>query len=290
MNVGIVGLGIMGNNHKRVYEKLGCTVTDVYDPLVFPDRTLKDFIEGCNHNQVEGISICNPSDQHVSTALVILNTLPEVYLLIEKPISLTISNAKELLPYRDRILVGHIEQFNRGVRQLREWLNDNMFGEIFSIRTKRVNNIPSREPIKNVATDLLVHDIEVVNSIMGRSPTLTKVIRQSTNNNNVYDHAHAILQYDNVVCYCEANWISPVKERYLELYCAYGVVKLDYSKQIVAFTDAQGNIKELLSNDRYEEPLLVELLHFIDCINKKCKPKVSVETGIEVLRVINEDI
>jgi len=290
MNIGIVGLGVMGSNHKRVYEKLGCNVTDIYDPFVFSDRPLKDFIEGCNRNQVEGISICNPSDQHVSTALVILNALPEVYLLIEKPIALTVSKAQGLIPYKDRILVGHIEHFNRGVRKLREWLDDNMLGEIFSIRTKRVNNIPSREPIKNVATDLLVHDVEAVNSIMGRVPTFSKVIKQSTNNNNVYDHAHAILQYDDVVCYCEANWISPVRERYLELYCTDGLVRLDYSKQIITFTDTQGNTTELLSNSEYEEPLMEELSYFINCIRNKRQPKVSVDTGINVLEIVSEDI
>jgi len=290
MNFGIVGLGVMGSNHKRVYEKLGNNITDIYDPFVFPGRTLTDFINGCYSNQVKGISVCNPSDQHVSTALVIVNALPDVYLLIEKPIAVTTAKAKELLPYKDRILVGHIEQFNPAVMKLREWLDGDMLGEIFSIRTKRVNNIPSRELVKDVATDLLVHDIEVVNSLMGGLPTFSRVIRKSTNNNAVCDHAHAVLEYGDTVCYCEANWLSPIKERFLELYCTHGLIRLDYSKQIITFTDIQGNFTELLSNDQYEEPLVQELSHFADCIARKKQPKISVETGINALEIVSEDI
>lgn len=289
MNVGIVGLGVMGGNHKRVYEKLGHNVTDIYDPFVFPGQTLGSFIDSCHRNNVLGISICNPSDQHVDTSLQILQKIPEIYLLIEKPVSLEVEEAKKLLPYKNRILVGHIEQFNRGVVKLREWIDGGEFGKIFSIRTKRVNNIPSREPIKNVATDLLVHDIEVVNSLIGLEPTFSKVIKKSTNDNHIYDHAHAILQYDDIVCYCEVNWISPVKERYLEIYYAQGFIRLDYSTQTITFVGHQGNTLELLSNKEYQEPLMNEIKHFTNLIESDIQPKVLVNTSINVLEIINED-
>ena len=290
MNMGIVGFGVMGSNHKRVYEKIGHSVTDIYDPFVFPAKSLEDFIKQCRKNKVKGISICNPSNKHVEISLKILSEIPNIYLLIEKPIAIELEESKKLIPYTDRILVGHIEQFNRAVIEFRQWVDEGKFGKIFSIRTKRANNIPSREQIKDVATDLLVHDIEVVNSIVGKTLTFKKFIKQSTNNNKVYDHAHAILQYEDVICYCEANWVSPIKERYLKVYSTNGLIELNYSRQTINLTDTQGNSKELLSNDGYEEPLVKELQHFTDIILNYVRPQVTVETGIRVLEILNEDI
>ena len=137
MNFGIIGLGVMGSNHKRVYEKLGHNVVEIYDPYLYKEKAFNQFIEGCVRQGVQAISICNPSDSHVSTALEVFQNLPNIFLLIEKPISTSLDEAVLLKAFQDRILVGHVERFNVAVVELLKLIKNGFFGKVHSVRTKR---------------------------------------------------------------------------------------------------------------------------------------------------------
>ena len=89
-----------------------------------------------------------------------------------------------------------------------------------------------------------MHDIEILNEIFKQKPTYKKLLKKSSQNNSVIDHAHLILKYGDSICYCEANWISPIKERYLEFYSANGVVNLNYYNQEINFKNAQGCVEK----------------------------------------------
>jgi UDP-N-acetylglucosamine 3-dehydrogenase len=289
MNFGIIGLGVMGSNHKRVYESTGNYVTDIFDPFLYKNQTIKNFINSCKKNNVKGISICNPSCLHVETSLKILTEYPECFLLVEKPISINSKDSLKLKKFNHKILVGHIERFNPAIINLLELIRSDFFGEIYCISTKRVNNVPSREPIKDVSTDLLVHDIEILNEIFGDNLSFKKILKKSSNNNSVIDYAHAFLEFGSTIAYCEAHWLSPIKERSLSFYCSKGFVHLDYYKQIIYSINKQGIKEEIFSCKPQEEPLVNEIQHFKNVILGKENPRVTVDSANKVMEVFCEN-
>ena len=288
MKVAIIGLGVMGKNHKRVYEKLGCEVVVIFDPVLYPKVKFNDFIERCRIENVELVSVCNPSNLHFKFAYSTLSILSKLNVLIEKPVSLEPSDYDTLKFYRDRIMVGHIERFNPGVDYLKQLIDCKSLGDIYSVKTKRVNNVPSRETIKNVATDLLVHDVDILNYLFGSQPTIINSFNGSSNGNSTIDHASLTLHYDNskqgIRCFCEANWLSPVKERGLEMYTEMGVVKLDYFTQELTLIDTNGH--KIIYNSGYTEPLINELKSFISMKKFNTRNECTIEEAFNALEIV----
>jgi len=87
------------------------------------------------------------------------------------------------------IQVGHIERFNPAVRTLEELIDDL---SIVSISTKRLGPPPEREIGDSAVLDLMIHDVDVVLSLLDAEPT---AIRSSGVNGN--RHAAALLEFDS---------------------------------------------------------------------------------------------
>ena len=138
MKVGVIGTGTMGKNHVRVYSEFKA-VEEIYvfdsnkdraDRMKEYDAIVCDSVEELLDN-VDAVSICVPTKYHFEVARKVIEK--DVHCLVEKPITLTVSEGEELLDLKDRSLVvgvGHIERFNPIVNEIKKIIENPYYIEI----------------------------------------------------------------------------------------------------------------------------------------------------------------
>ncbi len=309
-NVAVIGMGNMGINHARVYSELDranlVAVSDVGKSgreiaRKFKCKFYKNY-EKMLDEEIDAISIAVPTKLHKKVALECINANKHV--LIEKPIADTIENGEKIISAAKSkgvlVMVGHIERFNPAVQKLREIIKQGKLGDINSIIARRVGVFPPQIKDANVILDLAVHDIDVFNYLLEKKPDEIYAKADRILNDNREDHAMILLNYAETKCFIQVNWTTPVKIRNLAVTGVKGYGELNYITQDLkiyesvyektydSFGDFMvkfGTPKHMKIEVEKEEPLKVELKHFIGCVERKEKPLVSGEDGLLALKL-----
>jgi len=298
VRVAVVGVGSMGYHHARVYRELSRTMpielVGVVDAnyerarrVAFEFNT-KAFasVEALLREGVDAASIAVPTSLHRDIALELIED--GVHVLVEKPIADTLEKALEIVRAAEKqgviLLVGHIERFNPAVQMLREILMEGELGEPITISAKRVGPFVQRISDTGVIVDLAVHDIDVMNYLLGRGPSSVYAkARNIKHPSGFEDYALIMLSYDNLVDgIIEVNRLTPYKARQLTVVGTRGIAELDYISQSLRIYNER-YIKE--ARVPREEPLKRELRHFIECVTDNKKPLVSGAEGVLALQV-----
>ncbi|HEY91850.1 MAG TPA: Gfo/Idh/MocA family oxidoreductase, partial [Dehalococcoidia bacterium] len=179
VNVAVIGSGVMGHNHVRIYSELGCNilgvvdkdeakgieVANLYSTTWYPDY--QNLI-----GKVDAVSIAVPTSLHSRVAIDFLNK--GTHCLVEKPIASTTAEAGRMIKAakeHDAILmIGHIERFNPAVRKLQEILASGALGKLITVSTRRVGPYSPRIRDVGIVIDSATHDIDIVRSLMNREP------------------------------------------------------------------------------------------------------------------------
>jgi len=172
LRAGVVGVGSMGRHHARVYDELNDVelvgVTDAdpdraeeiarqYDAAALdPDELLAT---------ADAISIAVPTEYHYEFATRAIDA--GVHALVEKPLVETPSRGTDLLErarQEDVVLqVGHVERFNPAVRTLMDICVDL---DVIAVEAQRLGPPINREIQDNAVFDLMIHDIDVILSLL----------------------------------------------------------------------------------------------------------------------------
>lgn len=95
--------------------------------------------------------------------------------LLEKPIAATLGEADRLVALahgRGRVLqVGHQEWFNAAMRVVRERITAPRFAEVH-----RLGPFPERSTDVDVVRDLMIHDIEILQQLLGKEPERVEAV------------------------------------------------------------------------------------------------------------------
>ena len=170
MKVGVIGTGVMGTNHIRVYSEL----KDV--DKVYAFDTDKESASGVKANglivcdsveelldMVDAVSICVPTRYHFDLTKRVIEE--GVSCLIEKPMTLTVEEGEKLvklLNNSDVIAgVGHIERFNPIIGVIESIIKKPLYVEM-----KRHNPVSARMTDSTVVEDLMIHDIDILFNLM----------------------------------------------------------------------------------------------------------------------------
>jgi predicted dehydrogenase len=267
-------------------------------------------------DSVDAVSVATPTETHFAVARQFLERGKHV--LIEKPITDNLREAEELVSLarqnRCVLQVGHVERFNPVLRYLGEVLTEAAFIEVH-----RLSPYPGRSLDIGVVLDLMIHDLDIVLAFV-KSPLVhidavgIPVLSESE------DIANARLKFANgCVANITASRVSPERMRKIRVFgrtrngAAY--ISLDYMKQEgqiyrMASDDAResGFLKKLLAGKdatiisefagkkivrepvpiEHDEPLKLELQHFIDSIRLHRDPLVTGEAGKQALEVAME--
>ena len=311
LRVGLIGMGMMGRNHARVLSGLkGIEFIGIADPIqpgqVVNQFPLREVFADTNELLSQKLDYCviaAPTGFHKEIAINALNL--GVNCLIEKPVALNYSDAlaiQETANLKSLIVgVGHIERYNAAIRELKKRLILGELGEIFQISMRRQGPFPARIADVGVIKDLATHDIDLASWLCGSK---FRIVSAQTAHRSGRPHEDLVsingLLENDVVVNILVNWLSPLKERSLVVTGEKGVFVVDTLNSDLIFYEngnhlvsqeailhfkgvAQGNV----INYAFEkpEPLLIEHENFRDAILGKESGIVSLEDGVETVRV-----
>ena len=315
IKVAVIGAGMMGKNHLRTYKNLnGFELVGVYD--IFPEAAnnaaemfgIKAFssLEEVAAN-VDAVSVVTTSVTHAEVGEFFLNK--GIHCLIEKPLAATEEECKRLISAAEKnnvtLLVGHIEQFNPAVEQLRKILNNP--NQICSLEARRMSAASGRITDVDVAMDLMIHDAEVVLSLV-KSPVVNvhaSAVRNAKSPSGK-DYITALIEFANgTTATLTASRITQSRVRTLTVTTNDNYIDMDFINQSIA-VHSQGrmhgvNQDNIPENMRYglkgsvenlfimqAQPLNSELTHFANCINGKETPRITGQQALDALKVIWE--
>jgi UDP-N-acetylglucosamine 3-dehydrogenase len=291
MRVGVIGVGSMGSQHVRVYHELGAELAGVNDidleraeqvASQYQIKSYGNYEELLNQN-LDAVSIAVPTTGHKEVALAAIQK--GVNLLIEKPIADSLQNAQEIISAAEargvKLMVGHIERFNPAVRKLKQIIDEGYLGELVFVCARRVGPFVPRILDSGIIEDMATHDIDIICSLIGRE--CTSVVARSTRRRNPKgDAAIILLGFGDISASIEVNWYTPHKVRTLTVTGTEGIAYLDYIKQEVEVFNAEWTMVPKIEK---EEPLKLELEHFLDCVNRDREPLVSGMDGLKALEI-----
>jgi predicted dehydrogenase len=172
MRVGVVGTGSLGYHHARILRDLKPVVfRGFYEAATERAGTVERELGVRAYptldallDDVDAISIVVPTSRHHEVAMQALRK--GKHLLIEKPITVTLAEADELLALAEKnglmVQIGHIERFNRAIRAALPYVDRPLF-----IDSDRLAPFNPRGSDVAVVLDLMIHDIDLVLTLIG---------------------------------------------------------------------------------------------------------------------------
>lgn len=297
LRVAVVGIGVMGYNHARIYNELQkegnvelVGLSDMNKDRLnevseeFGVKAFSNYMDLLDED-LDAVSIVVPTFFHKEVALPFIKK--GISVLIEKPIADTIENAKEIIAEAEKnnviLSVGHVERFNPAVLKLKEHIEKGNLGDIVTMTAKRVGPMTTRIADAGVILDLAVHDIDVMaflaNSKVKHIHALAKHVKHP--NNNAEDYALIISSFENNIDgIIEVNRLTPHKTRTLNIVGTKGIAYLDYMNQDLTLYDEEWVKTAKIIK---EEPLKKEITHFVDCVKNNKQPLVTGLDGLNAL-------
>ncbi|KZX13608.1 Gfo/Idh/MocA family protein [Methanobrevibacter oralis] len=296
VNVGVIGVGAMGENHVRVYHKMEeanlIAISDVNERALkriekkYETTGYTDYNELLENPEIEAVSICVPTTFHHSVVMEAIKNKKHV--LVEKPIAFTLEEAEEMIAAAKEagviLATGHVERFNPAVQKAKELVDDGVIGDIVSAFAKRVGPLPPRIKDVGVAIDLAIHDLDVMNYLFDENIVQVYGVMNSILDDCEFeDHAEIMVSFDNESTgIIEVNWLTPYKRRELELTGTDGIISVDYIEQSI---DVFGKFAQDIEI-KHEEPLKEELKSFLNAVENDQEPEITGEDGLKALKMV----
>ncbi|MHC3436938.1 Gfo/Idh/MocA family oxidoreductase [Natrialbaceae archaeon A-gly3] len=304
LEVGVIGVGNMGHHHARVYAELSeATLVGVYDADGDRARAVASEYDAAALNletlleAVDAVSIAVPTHAHYDVARRCLEA--GVAPLIEKPVVCDLETGRKLrwtaadadVP----VQVGHVERFNPAVETLEDLLEDL---SVIGIAAERLGP-PPEQPIDDSAVlDLMIHDVDVVCSLLEAEPTAVKSTGVQANR-----HASALLEFGSgSMASLTASRLTQRKVRTLEITAEECLLELDYIDQSIEihrdsapeYVERDGDVRfthgSIVERPRVpaDEPLRRELEAFLEAVRTGTTPAVTLEDGLRALEIARE--
>jgi predicted dehydrogenase len=293
VRVGVVGVGYLGQHHARVYSELpGVELVGVVDidraraqevARRYFTRAFYDYRD--LFGLVDAVSIVVPTVLHRSIAGHFIEA--GINILIEKPVTTTLEEAKELMEMANAkkvvLQVGHIERFNSAVMELVKLITQPIF-----IECARMGPYPNRNTDVGVVLDLMIHDIDIVMSIVSGKVVEIRAFGYPVFSSQE-DIASAQILFDNgCIVNLTASRVTRKKIRRMEITQIDSFISIDYLEQELAvYKKASSGFPQLIEKPIMQkgEPLRLELEHFIRCVRNGERPLVGLEEGKNALEV-----
>ncbi len=312
LKAAVIGAGIMGNNHARIYARLDrvnlVAVADIDAETAqrvagtYKARAYTDYRQMLAAERPDVVSVVVPTRLHRQVALDVIEA--GAHCLVEKPLAPNMQDGEAIIRAAEakgvRLTVGHIERFNPAVIALKEHLAAGDIGRIFQVLARRVGPFPSRVEDVGVVFDLATHEVNIMEHLVGSEVESLYAETEQEIHAHHEDLLSGLLKFRNgTVGVLDINWLTPAKIRELYIIGARGMFVLNYLTQSLRFHEnpmangvVEGGLVALLGispgkiteyDIRREEPLKLELESFVEAV---CLDKPPVVSGEEGLRAV----
>jgi predicted dehydrogenase len=318
VRVAIAGYGYWGSKHVRVLSTIPDVAVTVVDPR--PERRsqaaahypysrvaerLDDVLE-----DVDAVVVATSPSSHAELASRVLQASRHV--LVEKPLSTTSEDAEMLVELADQrgaiLMVGHTFEYNPAVWKLRDLVRSGALGNILYVDSARLSLGRYQRDV-NVIWDLAPHDISIASFVLDDVPSATAVWAQCNIGTKHADVAYLRLDFPRArtQAFVHVSWLSPNKVRrvtvvgekmmavYDDLSDNERIRVYDIGVDLETIDDpdaAHGLPVTYRTGDiispfiPFQEPLLLQDDHFVDCIRNGTQPRTPGRRGLEIVRVL----
>lgn len=315
LRVAVVGAGHLGRIHTRLLasnDQVELVAVADPSPLAqkqivdeFNVRTVSDYRKLIG--SIDGAVIATPTRMHFDIAQNLLSE--KIHTLIEKPLTDSTSDAQELVSLAQRndcvVQVGHCEQFNPAIKSALDRVGEPKF-----IQAIRASGYTFRSTDIGVVHDLMIHDIDLVNSMFDGEVIDTKGVGISMFGQNE-DIAHARLQFrGGGVANLTASRCSFKAERSFQIFGTNGYASVDLAESKVTCVEIPDWVKnrqynvldttpeqqafirdnlftKILPKEEVEVPrtnaILDEQKNWVQAIKHGGRPRIPVEQGMEAV-------
>lgn len=309
VKVGVIGTGIMGERHCRVYDGMPeVELVGIHDlarerglPIARRHNTrffslLDDLL-----SQVDAVSIATPTPSHAELACTALER--GVHVLIEKPIAHTLEQAEAIAAAAQKsgliVQVGHIERFNPTYSELHNVLADM---RSLAITMRRLSPYITSATDVDVVYDLMIHDLDLALDIGGAWPDEIHAVGRTLHHKGV-DHVVATLSFkEGPMITLLASRITEQKVRDIAVVASNAYVEADllakaisiHHRTIPQYLQGPATVKYRQESlvERIvvpaTEPLLMELKHFVSAVRDGRAPLVGARQGVDALRLAQQ--
>ena len=302
--VGVVGVGKMGEYHVGVLSEMReVDLVGVVDSdqerakkisEQYKTRSYKNYKD--LFNEVDGVVVAVPTSLHYAIGKEFIEA--GIHTLLEKPCTDDLSKAEELFDLAEKkkitLHIGHVERFNGAVQELFKIVKDPIY-----IECRRMSPFSSRIKDDGVVLDIMIHDIDIVLKLVDSTVANINVIGNSIFSKRD-DLINAQIEFENgCIANILASRVSQNKVRTLEVTQKESSILLDYTEQEI-FVHRQSSSESQLSPGslRYKQeslierifvhkdnPLKLELKHFIDCAENGSQTKLAIKKELNSLKI-----
>jgi predicted dehydrogenase len=299
LRIAVVGVGHLGRHHARILASLdGVELIAVVDTnraraeeIAAAHGTRAVFDARDLIGQVDAVTIAVPTELHRDVARPFLDA--GVAALVEKPLARSLAEADDLIAAAARqgavLAVGHTERFNPAVEAARPLVTDPRFIEVH-----RLGTFPERSLDIDVVFDLMIHDLDVVLSLVDADVESIDAVGVPVLTGRV-DIANARLRFTNgCIANLTASRISRDRVRKIRFFQPSAYVSIDYAAQkveayrLVKSSAATPSIEGGDVAVATEEPLKRELADFVDAIVSHRSPRVDGAQGRRALALAQQ--
>jgi predicted dehydrogenase len=317
MTVGLVGVGYWGEKILRnLVTLVGPAGVVAVEPRIDRRRAVHRMYPGLacadslatalENDSLTAVVVATPVETHAELAVAALNAGRHV--LVEKPLATSVADAGRIAQLASdrnrRLMVGHTFLFSPRVEVLTASIQTGRIGRIHYITTSRLNLGLYREDI-NVIWDLAPHDFSILFHVLQELPVIVQTMAGSSVRADVPDVAFINLTFPSgVIASVSVSWRAPRKVRNTVIVGDAGMIVYDdtqpdepvklYDRGVVALESSSFGEHQLTY--RYgdtvsphvsaQEPLLLQLRHFLSSIENGTDCTSDGWFGLEVVRAL----
>src|SRR6185369_6198680 len=296
LRTAVIGVGSLGRQHARIHADLAsegasqfvavCDLNEQTARSIGSERET-DWTSNWREliGRIDAASVAVPTEAHCEIACGLLEA--GIHVLVEKPISRTLDEADRMIAAAQRgnaiLQAGHLERFNPAMLALRPHVRKPVYFEIH-----RVGQFTARSLDIDVVLDLMIHDLDIVQWLVGEDVEVTSIhaVGIAILTNKV-DSANARLEFSSgAVANITASRVGMDKIRKMRFFQPHDYIAIDYTTKRASVSSlsppAEGgpwpgvHIQHLDIVD--VEPLRAEIVSFFDAARGGTAPAVS---GIE---------
>ena len=301
LRTAVIGVGSLGRQHARIHADLA-------------NEGVSEFVAVCDLNEetarsisserktewttdwhalvgrIDAASVAVPTEAHCEIACGLLES--GIHVLVEKPISRTLDEADRMIEAAARgnaiLQVGHLERFNPAMVALRPHVRKPVYFEIH-----RVGQFTARSLDIDVVLDLMIHDLDIVQWLVGEDVGVTNIhaVGIAILTNKV-DAANARLEFSSgAVANITASRVGTEKIRKMRFFQPHDYIAIDYTTKRATVSSlsppAAGSSWPGVHINHLDivdvEPLRAEIVSFLNSAREGTPPAVSGLEGRNAL-------